>query len=166
MILTMRKGGNINLKKSYKARGTVWVFIVRICIAELFFMVFSYSFVIKSSNYSIFILGFLNLIVLIWLFALWFNTYYIISEEGISKTEGVIFKRTRTFDISSVSSVQVTQSVLGRILKYGSIVLENPLTKQDLILKNVNDPYLQTSLIEKQRLNEISKNPSKKVVPL
>jgi uncharacterized membrane protein YdbT with pleckstrin-like domain len=114
----------------------------------------------------VFIIGFLNLIFVLWLFISWVNTYYIISKEGMSKTKGVFFRKTRTFDISSIASVKVRQGIIGRILKYGDVILENPLTKKDLVIERINEPYLQASLIEKQRLKEISTNENKKIVPL
>jgi len=162
----MKKKSTVNFKRNYKVRETIWRLLSKLFISELFLFGLMYVFVSQVHIYSIFVLGSLNLILILWLFTKWMNTYYIVSEEGISKTSGVFFRRSRTFDISSIASVQVRQGIFGRILSYGDVVLENPLTKKDLHIRHVDNPYEQAGLIEKQRLKEISKNPGKKVVPL
>lgn len=147
-------------------RETAWKLFAKIILWQLA-IVFIFFMGAISVDPSLMLVGsVVALLGAMWIILTWLNRYYIVSEEAISKTRGILFRRTRTFDLGSIASVKVSQSIFGQILNYGDVILENPLTKKDLTIKDVQAPYSQASLIEKQRLKEISKSPNKKVVPL
>jgi uncharacterized membrane protein YdbT with pleckstrin-like domain len=150
-------------------RETTWKLFAKIIMWHILIVLFFYLGIIGFSENLMLtgaVISLISLIGLISIILTWLNRFYIISEEAISKTTGLLVRRTMTFDVSSIASVKVRQSIFGQVLNYGDVILENPLTKTDLTIKNINNPYIQASTIEKQRLLEISKNPHKKVVPL
>lgn len=161
----MKQKSNRNFKPNFKLLSSSWRLVFKIIRVQILFAVLSYALAQSIHPLSTLAVGLLNLFASIWIFIEWTNHYYILTEEGISKTHGVLYRKTRTFDMASIASVKVRQGLLGRLFHYGHIVLENPLTKKDLVLRSIENPYEQASLIEQQRLKEISKQ-SSKVVPL
>ncbi|MFT7183744.1 MAG: putative membrane protein YdbT with pleckstrin-like domain [Oceanicoccus sp.] len=161
----MRRKSNINFRKNYKIRETVWKLFGKIILWQLIMVFVSYMVIVGLSESFIFVSAAFNLLGVSYIVLAWLNRFYIVSEEAISKTTGVFFSQTRTFDIGSIVSVKLKQNIISRIFGYGSVVLENALTEEDITMEDVNAPYKQASLIEKQRLKEISGSPRRKIVP-
>lgn len=53
----------------------------------------------------------------------WVNEYYEISPHGIDHKRGVIFKKVDHYGIQNIKQVKITQSVLGRMLNFGTLTL-------------------------------------------
>ena len=65
-------------------------------------------------------------------------------EQGVTNKrvilkEGIIRRKTEEMKISSVETVEITQTVMGRIFGYGSVKVTGR-GSSDLIFKNVDDP--------------------------
>jgi uncharacterized membrane protein YdbT with pleckstrin-like domain len=72
---------------------------------------------------------------LIWKIIAWSMTYFIISEYRVMLISGVLNRRIAMMPLSKVSDINLDRPLIGRILGYGTIVLES--TGQEQALRNV-----------------------------
>jgi membrane protein YdbS with pleckstrin-like domain len=75
---------------------------------------------------------------LVWRIIAWSMTYFVITEYRVTLISGVLNRRVAMIPGEKVSDITLDRSLLGRILGYGTIVMES--TGQDQALKNV--PYM------------------------
>jgi uncharacterized membrane protein YdbT with pleckstrin-like domain len=72
---------------------------------------------------------------LAWRIIAWTMTYFVITEYRVTLISGVLNRRVAMMPLTKVSDITLDRSLLGRILGYGTIVLES--TGQDQALRNV-----------------------------
>lgn len=72
---------------------------------------------------------------LVWRFVGWSVTYFVITEYRVTLISGVLNRRVAMMPLEKVSDITLDRSLLGRLLGYGTIVLES--TGQDQALRNV-----------------------------
>ncbi len=86
------------------------------------------------------ILSILLAIVILWQWAFeWFEV-----REGLMvHHKGIIFRRTTGTSLQHLEEISVREGLFGRILKYGTLVLHNPMLKQQVTLHDVLDPLVQ-----------------------
>jgi uncharacterized membrane protein YdbT with pleckstrin-like domain len=81
----------------------------------------------------------IGLAFLIWAFIIYRTTELAITNKRIIAKFGLISRSTIEINLSKVESIQVDQSVLGRVFNYGTIIVAgagNPA----LPVKNISDP--------------------------
>ena len=69
------------------------------------------------------------------LFLDWYFTHYEIYEREIIKRSGLLFRRRKSVSLSDVTSVEIYQSPLSRMMRHGTIILEH---KGDRVTKIKN----------------------------
>jgi uncharacterized membrane protein YdbT with pleckstrin-like domain len=72
---------------------------------------------------------------LIWRLIAWSMTYFVITEYRVTLISGVLNRRVAMMPLEKVSDITLDRNLLGRIIGYGTIVLES--TGQDQALRNV-----------------------------
>ncbi|HEY7483712.1 MAG TPA: PH domain-containing protein [Streptosporangiaceae bacterium] len=72
---------------------------------------------------------------LVWKLIAWTMLYFIITEYRVILISGVLNRRVAMMPLGKISDVSLDRSVLGRMLGYGTIVLES--TGQEQALRNV-----------------------------
>jgi hypothetical protein len=72
---------------------------------------------------------------LVWRLIGWSMTYFVITEYRVTLISGVLNRRVAMMPLEKVSDITLDRSILGRMLGYGTVVLES--TGQDQALKNV-----------------------------
>ena len=98
---------------------------------------------------GIFIIGIINFFKMI--INKWTTERVLTNLRYIQKT-GWIKRNTEDISISKIEEVDLKQSILGRILGYGSIIISGTGSGQ-IILKSINDP-----LIFQKNLNNLKSN--------
>jgi uncharacterized membrane protein YdbT with pleckstrin-like domain len=82
------------------------------------------------------------LVGLLWLAWAWFDTWITeieITDRRVIYKRGFIFRRTSEMNMDKVESVDVDQSILGRLLDYGTVTIRGTGESQDPF-KNVAAP--------------------------
>lgn len=84
----------------------------------------------------------------------WWAEEYLITTRRVVQTEGIINKRTEDSSLEKINDITLTQSVLGRILNYGDLVI---ITGSDIglnALRRLARPvdFKKTLLEQKQKL--------------
>ncbi|MCF7812800.1 PH domain-containing protein [Candidatus Gracilibacteria bacterium] len=111
------------------------------------------------------IFHFFNASWIFFLFLRWNTTEYVITPKEILLFEGIFSKKSTSYDIRGIQSTEISQNIFGRFLRYGTTVLENPLLKSNIALKNISNPEFYVSVIEKYHTKAISKAPLMNVFP-
>lgn len=140
---------------SFEVRTTPFYLLLRILVLELvitgFYLLFR-----AISNFTtlewlntfyldnqFFILGsmqVLNVLLIISMLLAWLNRYYTIVPEELRVTSGLVTKRTITYDIRSLQSVTVDQTLMGRLFNFGTIHLYNPAWTQEVVIEDITHP--------------------------
>lgn len=71
---------------------------------------------------------------LLWLAWVWFDTWITeieITDRRVISKRGFIFRRTSEMNMDKIESVDVDQSILGRILNYGTITIRGTGESQE-----------------------------------
>jgi uncharacterized membrane protein YdbT with pleckstrin-like domain len=72
---------------------------------------------------------------LAWKLIAWSEAYFVITEYRVTLISGVLNRRVAMMPLEKVSDITLDRSLLGRMLGFGTIVLES--TGQDQALRNV-----------------------------
>jgi uncharacterized membrane protein YdbT with pleckstrin-like domain len=79
-------------------------------------------------------------------------TRYIITTTSVSMRFGIIARDITRVRIVDIRSVRLKQSIIGRLLNFGSVIIGTADTSEsEVILKDVANPADILSLIESQR---------------
>ena len=69
----------------------------------------------------------------------WSFFRYKISDTEVVEKSGLIRRRVHAHSLKNTQSINITQGYLGRLLNYGNIILHNPLSKENILLKDIPD---------------------------
>lgn len=79
-------------------------------------------------------------------------TRYIITTTSVSMRFGIIARDITRVRIVDIRSIRLKQSIIGRLLKFGSVIIGTADTSEsEVVLKDVANPADILSLIESQR---------------
>ncbi|MBI4185538.1 PH domain-containing protein [Candidatus Berkelbacteria bacterium] len=81
-----------------------------------------------------------NLIGTSWLVANWLSEFYEIRPDEVSHVYGLFGRQRHIFNCRDVREVKVTQSTLGRFLRYGTIELISPALEEPVRLAGIANP--------------------------
>ncbi|HEY5713991.1 MAG TPA: PH domain-containing protein [Candidatus Gracilibacteria bacterium] len=114
-------------------RTSVPLLLIRLFILQIIFIALYLAYLIvfdrfeaplKSGGILVFFLWqFTQFFTAFYYLLKWFCLYYEITEKEVVLHKGVIFQERRYFSLDKVESVTVNQTLLGRILNYGTIHL-------------------------------------------
>ena len=138
----------------------IWLFLNLVSIQIYFLIV---HFILKTfinSNIHFPYLMLCNLLTIIYILLRWKNTSYEVIPEGIYTFEGVFFRKQTAFDIKAFREIIVKQNLIQKLFGYGTIILVNPLLSKNLKLQRIQKPSKYASIIEKYRIEEVSKTGS------
>ncbi len=160
-------GNNTNNKKNaqnYVIRRSPVVLVYKIIIIELLFLVlfigvstiFSYFEIedifwgpLSALTVINFLIQFINIIIIIIILLAWINRKYIINEDQVIKTRGILRKKTDAFDIGEIQTAKVRQSIPGRLFKYGDIDFQLLFVEEIVKFKYISKPHVVADLCEK-----------------
>lgn len=78
----------------------------------------------------------------------WVNEYYEISPHGIAHKRGVFFKKVEHHGIQNIKQVGISQSVLGKMLNYGTLTLFDWRLNECAELYAVHNPVRYVRILE------------------
>ena len=79
---------------------------------------------IISSNLPLFlILGFIKIVVTLFVVLQWLNEYYEVWPNSIIHKSGIIWKKEEKHTFGHIRLIKIEQGVLGRLLTYGTLSL-------------------------------------------
>jgi Putative DNA-binding domain/Bacterial PH domain len=90
-----------------------------------------------------------QLLITIYAFLNWYFERYLVRPGMIVHQWGVLFKRRETILLKETASVISTSSVVGNLLRYGSILIQNGSPGNELRLSDISRPERYLKLISK-----------------
>lgn len=150
--------------KSLVLRESIFSFSIRLFLAEFFLGFIGISlripliyllnqftnplttYISYAAIYLLFQL--INIFMLVVLILDWYNRTYIIRGKDIMIKQGVFSLQEKLIQYDNMEQINVYQSLLGRLLDFGSIRLYNPLLKTDTYLTNVPNPSKHAHTIQ------------------
>lgn len=120
----------------------------------------SYSNIIDlSALYFIILMSvfLINAAIVVFIFLKWSSEYTEVSRGGVSKHTGILHKKEQKYSCDFVETVTLEESLLGRILNYGTIELYDPTLKERIYLLNIANPKKISAIIQKIVLKEKNK---------
>lgn len=111
---------------------------------------------IRYNDILIIVFSLFQLFYVTLLFLHWYFSHYEISEREIVKKSGLLFRRRKSTSLSDVTSVEILQSPLSRMMHHATITLEHRDGRLTNI-KNVGN-YLEYDLLIKQMVSEAGGN--------
>lgn len=87
-------------------------------------------------------------LTMIAIFLRWsFRTYEINSTELICKT-GIIFRSEEIHSLKNIQSVYIKQGFFQTLFGYGTIQLHNPLSREEVCIKDISDPNRVAHIVQ------------------
>lgn len=77
----------------------------------------------------------------------WSFSYYELTDTDVTKRSGILKRQQETFSLRNTQSVHIKQGTLGTLWNYGTLELHNPLTKQDVVLRDIADARKYADII-------------------
>lgn len=102
-----------------------------------------------SSITAIVVIQCINLIATIFLTLHWVKTIYVIRPKSITEHTGIVAFVENEYSTERVESVNVKQSIFGKIFNYGTIQIFSPVQKADFNLEDIPHPYTYAHIISK-----------------
>lgn len=88
--------------------------------------------------------------------ARWLTTQYVFTSRRIIVRRGLLTKEGRDMPLSKVNNVSFTVSLLGRIINYGTLVVESASDDGDLVINDVPDvEKVQRSVYELHESDDV-----------
>ncbi len=78
--------------------------------------------------------------IIILLFIHWSMTTYEIRPGELVYRSGMLRRKMDIHSLKNMQTVYVTQGLFGRIFRYGTVRLYNPMSKEELLLERISDP--------------------------
>lgn len=79
----------------------------------------------------------------------WLNEYYEISTERIAHIRGVFFTKEKRYDLGNIRQIIIRQSLIGRLLNYGTIEFYDYAVKKYYQLYLIHNPMKYFNLLRK-----------------
>ena len=92
--------------------------------------------------------------LLIILILQWSHTTYVITPDEIIMHQGILHARKTTYKTDKIESINVEQSLFGRLFNYGTIKFYSPALTENIYLMNISDPLHYSEVIEKSKGKE------------
>ncbi len=83
----------------------------------------------------------------------WANRHYEIRADEIAFKRGIFSTQERTYPYSNIQSIRVEQSLLGKILKYGTVNIYIPTLGYDLHFTEVPKPQQFVEMVKSANPN-------------
>lgn len=85
-------------------------------------------------------------------FLAWLTTEYALTTEKVHIRRGIITRYHEDIEVTRVSSVELHQGILGRILNYGDIVIDGDSPNSRIIFRQIAAPTTRHGQIEHETL--------------
>jgi uncharacterized membrane protein YdbT with pleckstrin-like domain len=137
-------------------RALLWPFMV--LLLEVFVGV--YLFMTFDNSIIRWIIIAAGVFILVWQtlipFGRWLTTQYVFTSRRIIVRRGMITKEGRDMPLSKVNNVSFSVSLLGRLINYGTLVVESASDDGDLVINDVpNVEDVQRNVYELHEIDDV-----------
>lgn len=146
---------NEHIQQSIHLRQSPVILVMRLITVELIIFILHSLFkvvIVQIEQYvgsdiygmigivEIIVLQILNIGLILQIIFSWLNTTYIINPREVIFSTGFVSRVSTTYEFANLQSMNVSQSVWGRLFNFGSIRLFNPVLKEEVTLDLIPNP--------------------------
>lgn len=102
-----------------------------------------------------------NVITIILVILDWYNRTYTLQSHDIIFRAGVFKSLRKNYQYDNIEKVTLEQGLIGKMLNFGSVVIYNPLIKEDAYIRNIPDPEYYTNIIQ----GVVPKSADQRIIP-
>lgn len=102
-------------------------------------------------------------VILVAIVLQWFNEFYKVNKTSIVHTRGVFHRKEDIYSLKTVESGSVMQTLLGKLLNYGTVKIYSPVLKREYFLTEISDPQNIRDMMISLMTETKSKN--EKIIP-
>lgn len=77
----------------------------------------------------------------------WSHDYYTFQEDTIIHTRGVFTQHNEIYSLKTIEAASVQQTLLGKLLNYGTVRVYSPVLKKEYFLQEIPDPHNMKDVI-------------------
>lgn len=117
---------------------------------------------IRFDLFEILVFSVFQLVYISLLFLDWYFTHYEIDEKEIIRKSGLIFRRRKSVGLNDVSSIEIYQSPISRLMSHATIILEHNngrITKIKNVSNFEENVYIMKSMVQESSGRILSHDP-------
>jgi membrane protein YdbS with pleckstrin-like domain len=156
--IILKEGPLVFLKKVATMEFLAGVFMYVISFLENYEMLYRSFGLSKVFRYDLFLIVIFSLFQLIYIFLLfleWYFSYFEFTTKEVTHKSGLLFRRRRSVNLSQISSIEIHDSPLQRVMQHSSLILHHQDGKNVTKIKNIANLEESLPLI-KQMISEAS----------
>ncbi len=119
------------------------VFLLMITLSWLLLAglaLFVFSAYLLPLHYSVLVSSLLFLIPTLWHYLQWRRRRYFLTNHRLIREEGLLGREIRSMGLEKVQDVTVSYTLLGRLLRYGTLKVETAGEQGQMVLENIPNP--------------------------
>jgi len=150
ILSNLKNNEKLTFKSSQSVKSLFfWSFIFSLIGIYFFFSnVFTFLTGVSSLSYNFYLIYWSILFIfIIKNLITYFTTEYGITNTRVISKQGLIRRDIEEINLSSIESINVTQSIIGRILNYGTIIISGRGTSK-VIFKDIDNVVENRKLIK------------------
>lgn len=107
--------------------------------------------IVTAQVLSNILLQLLDAVLVVLVVLQWHNTSYLITAEEVIIRRGTFKMHTDIYNTADIKSIQVKQTVLGRLFDYGTLTFTYPSASGHIELVNIPRPYFYTQIVKQHQ---------------
>jgi uncharacterized membrane protein YdbT with pleckstrin-like domain len=96
------------------------------------------------------------LAMVIYIILSWSRHYYVINSQAVLMYDGIIFSKSKSYDMAGVESIEVDQGLIGKIFNFGTLKLYNPRLEKEITFHRIPDPNQEAGFIHGMHPNPVA----------
>jgi uncharacterized membrane protein YdbT with pleckstrin-like domain len=96
------------------------------------------------------------LAMVIYMILSWNRHYYVINSQAVLMYDGIIFSKSKSYDMAGVESIEVDQGLIGKIFNFGTLKLYNPRLEKEITFHRIPDPNQEAGFIHGMHPNPVA----------
>lgn len=72
-----------------------------------------------------------------------------IRGSNLELKSGVIFQNVKAFSIEHIQEIKINQSIIGRIFKYGDLIISAPTIDESIVIKSLDSVWRLYKILDK-----------------
>jgi len=130
--------------------------VISVIFATLFFSFASFSptasITEKILSYNVLffaLLGVFKITFTSYIILLWLNEYFEITPTAVIHKKGIFYRDTQRYELEFVRTIKVSQGLLGKLLNFGSIELQDIRRNTVLEMYMIHNPHRHKHILER-----------------
>jgi|GEM_PF-4610394 len=96
------------------------------------------------------------IVMVVYMLLSWSKHYYVINSQAVLMYDGIIFSKSKSYDMAGVESIEVDQGLIGKIFNFGTLKLFNPRLAKEITFHRIPDPNQEAGFIHGMHPNPVA----------